>query len=147
MNDEWTTLGALRDGAVFETESGIRAMKTEYISARGAVCCYLLASGEAAWFDQPEYRAAAHNRTRVREIPIDTRASIVGGPIEMRDYDHITLAREHRLEYPADSLGFPTRLPAGTRLHMSKPEPGALGLTYETGAACKAGDWPDGAPR
>lgn len=25
---------------------------------------------------------------------------------------------------------------------MVKPEPGALGITYETGAACKAGDWP-----
>ena len=67
------------------------------------------------------------------------RADIVGGPIEMRDYDYITLAQPHRLEYPADALGFPTKLPAGTKLHMVKPEPGVLGITYETGAACKAG--------
>lgn len=87
--------------------------------------------------DRAAWHAAA---TAVLAQPHE--GTIVGGPIEMRDYDYVTLAQPHRLEYPADALGFPTKLPAGTKLRMVKPAPRALGITYETGAACKAGDWP-----
>lgn len=48
----WITLGELRQGAVFETKAGVRAMKTEYHTFNGGIqCdCYLLESGEAAHF-------------------------------------------------------------------------------------------------
>jgi hypothetical protein len=68
------------------------------------------------------------------------RGTILGGPVEMRDYDHITLAQDHFYASSETAAGM-TIVPAGTRLHMVKPEPGALGISYETGAACRAGEW------
>lgn len=67
----WTTLFDLRSGAIFETRDGVFAVKTRYHSKRGAIDCYLLESGESAWFDQPANRPEAHNATEVREIPPD----------------------------------------------------------------------------
>lgn len=50
------SLRKLRHGAIFETTNGIRAMKTEYRTFDGGKqCdCYLLASGEAAHFQNKD---------------------------------------------------------------------------------------------
>lgn len=45
-------------------------------------------------------------------------ARIVGGPIEMRDYDHLRLAVDHDAVLPD---GTTLRLPAGTLLYMLAP--------------------------
>jgi hypothetical protein len=66
---EWTVLSDLRNGAIFETRDGVIAVKTRYRSRLGAIDCYLLASGESAWFDQPANRPEVHNATEAREIP------------------------------------------------------------------------------
>lgn len=72
--DMWTTLHALPKGAVFETEHGIRAVKSEYRYPSGGIECVLLASGEYANFAQdvadPEASARAHNATRVRPLQV-----------------------------------------------------------------------------
>lgn len=62
--DEWTALRDLREGAVFETRAGIRAVKTEYHTFNDETqCdCYLLESGECAHFDDQD-------DTEVRELP------------------------------------------------------------------------------
>ena len=68
--DDWTTLGELRKGAIFETEDGIRAVKSEYHYGNepGSQCqCVLLESGEYAHFPQK-------NRTRVREIILEANS-------------------------------------------------------------------------
>lgn len=72
------------------------------------------------------------------------QGTVVGGPIEMRDYDYIVLAQPHQLIMPDDTSD--PIVPAGTRLVMLRSEPGSLGLTYESGAACKVGDWPYDSP-
>jgi hypothetical protein len=66
MADGWTTLGLLRDGALFETRDGVRAVKSEYRTfSGGSQCdCYLIASGEAAHFPKGDAEP-------VREIPLD----------------------------------------------------------------------------
>lgn len=96
---------------------------------------------ERAWDDMTTVKA-----TLVRQVvrtmtvwestdgPPEPRA-IVGGPVEMRDYDCITLALDHRVEAPDTERT--TVLPAGSRLYMVKPSPGFLGLTFD-GAAAKA---------
>lgn len=62
----WVPLSELRNGAIFETEEGIRAVKSEY-RTDGKIDCYLLASGEYAHFAiSPDL----HNATKVREIKI-----------------------------------------------------------------------------
>jgi len=50
--EKWVALGELREGAIFETKDGIKAMKTEYHTFCGETQwnCYLLESGEAAHF-------------------------------------------------------------------------------------------------
>jgi len=50
--EKWVSLHELREGAIFETKDGIKAMKTEYQTFNGGTqCdCYLLESGEAAHF-------------------------------------------------------------------------------------------------
>lgn len=72
---EWTTLAELPEGAVFETESGTRAVKSEYHYDNGACKCILLDSGEYAHFCNdpgisPQATAYRHNATKVREIII-----------------------------------------------------------------------------
>lgn len=60
----WTTLRKLRPGALFITDDGTQAVKTEYSNGNGpdSQCqCVLLSSGEYA--DFPE-----KNDTRVRRI-------------------------------------------------------------------------------
>lgn len=64
---EWTTLGALRDGAIFETRDGTRAVKSEYHYTNGGCECVLLASGEYAHFARGGFD---HNGTSVREIEV-----------------------------------------------------------------------------
>lgn len=64
----WVPLHDLREGAVFVTEKGICAMKTEY-RTNFKIDCYLLASGEAAHFSESW---EAHNSILVREIDIPT---------------------------------------------------------------------------
>jgi hypothetical protein len=59
---DWMPLWQLRKGAIFETRSGTRAVKSEYAS--GNQCeCVLLASGEYAHF-------VKGNATEVREIEV-----------------------------------------------------------------------------
>lgn len=65
-NDEpaWTNLESIRCGAVFETQDGVRAVKSEYAYSNGGACqCVLLASGEYAHFPDG-------NSTIVREIRV-----------------------------------------------------------------------------
>lgn len=70
----WLPLSQIRRGAVFETRSGVRAVKTEYRYPNGGIQCVLLASGEYAHFAQevndPNEQARQHNRTEVREIVV-----------------------------------------------------------------------------
>jgi len=61
---DWTTLSALREGAIFTTRDGIRAVKSEYRDG-GKILSYLLASGECAHFSLDP---GEHNATEVREI-------------------------------------------------------------------------------
>jgi hypothetical protein len=63
---------------------------------------------------------------------------IVQGPIEMRDYDEITLVVDHFAVLPD---GRTLDVPAGTKLIMANGG-GGLGLKYEKGSATKA---PEGA--
>lgn len=69
----WTTLAELREGALFVTRKGVRAVKTEYRYPNGGIECVLEASGEYAHFAQdirePTARTRAHNATEVREVP------------------------------------------------------------------------------
>jgi hypothetical protein len=63
----WLTLEKLPKGAIFETEEGCRAVKSEYHYGNAPDSqwqCVLLASGEYAHFPEK-------NRTRVREILLD----------------------------------------------------------------------------
>lgn len=62
----WVPLYELRPGAIFTTEDGIRAVKSEY-RTDGKIDCYLLASGEYAHF---AINPDVHNTTLVREIEI-----------------------------------------------------------------------------
>ncbi len=73
----WTTLGALREGAIFETRDGIRAVKSEYHYTNGGCECVLLASGEYAHFGGGK-GTAVHNAEQVREI--DLPAPTVDAP-------------------------------------------------------------------
>lgn len=79
IKSDWTTLEALRKGAIFETRDGIRAVKSEYRYEYGGIECVLLASGEAAHFDQPGYRPEAHNATEVREVEEWRETAIAAG--------------------------------------------------------------------
>lgn len=56
-----TTLGQLRPGAVFATEDGVYAVKSEYYYPNGQCQCILLASGEYAHFPEK-------NATTVYEV-------------------------------------------------------------------------------
>ena len=47
---KWTTLGQLRDGAIFKTHDGILAVKSEYYTLNAQSECVLLTSGEYAHF-------------------------------------------------------------------------------------------------
>lgn len=68
----WTTLDALRKGAIFETQDGIRAVKSEYwYSTGGAPQCVLLASGEYAHF-------ALKRKEPVREIMLERNRTCDG---------------------------------------------------------------------
>lgn len=74
------------------------------------------------------------------DAPLPTRATILGGPIEMRDYDYLRLAVDHeaQLPYGVDFPGGASRaiyLPAGTTLKMMKP--GGAATTQEGGTANK----------
>jgi hypothetical protein len=61
-NNEWITLEELREGAVFETESGTLAIKTEYYyDTSSQPMCVLLESGEFAHFPEKHL-------TRVKEV-------------------------------------------------------------------------------
>lgn len=70
---DWCKLIDLRQGAVFMTDNGIIAMKTEYRTFNdGAQCdCYLVESGEAAHFKDG-------NNTQVREINVDPVKVLAG---------------------------------------------------------------------
>lgn len=50
INPEATTLWELRKGAIFVTEDGAYAVKSEYRNPDGQCQCILLASGEYAHF-------------------------------------------------------------------------------------------------
>ncbi len=67
----WQTLDALRPGAVFVTEGGILAMKTEYHTFESGTQwnCYLLASGESAHFPNQDTEL-------VREIVFQLRETL-----------------------------------------------------------------------
>lgn len=68
--ESWTVVDDLRPGAVFETQGGILAVKTEYRYSAGGGCqCILLASGENAHFSNS---ATSHDLTPVRELVIET---------------------------------------------------------------------------
>lgn len=60
---QWTTLGELRPGAVFETRKGTKAVKSEYRYSNENLQfeCILLESGEYAHFPEK-------NDTEVRQI-------------------------------------------------------------------------------
>lgn len=63
-SDSWTTLEELRQGAIFVTTGGIRAVKTEYKYGNEPDSqwqCVLLESGEYAHFPDG-------NDTKVKEI-------------------------------------------------------------------------------
>lgn len=62
----WVPLCELRAGAVFVTQSGIKAVKTKYWT-NDLIDCYLLASGEYASFSSS---CAEHNSVLVREIKV-----------------------------------------------------------------------------
>lgn len=65
-DEDWVELGNLREGAVFETEGGNRAVKSEYMYSNNpnAQClCVLLESGEYAHFDKA-------NKELVREVAL-----------------------------------------------------------------------------
>jgi len=67
---KWVTLEELPEGALFETQDGIRAVKSEYRYGNRpnhGIECVLLASGEYAHFAD---NADQHNLTLVREIDI-----------------------------------------------------------------------------
>ena len=66
---EWIVLEELRPGAIFETRTGVRAVKSEYRYPYGGIECVLLASGEAAHFSKTGDRQE-HNGTEVREVDI-----------------------------------------------------------------------------
>lgn len=104
---------------------------------------FLPAGSGIPWDDNNERVHAAWEAAAAAVLAQPHRGTVVGGPIEMRDYDYITLAQPHRLVMPNQPEPI---VPAGTRLFMVKPEPGEIGLTFETGAACKVGDWPDDGP-
>lgn len=60
----WVRLEDLPKGAIFETQDGIKAVKTEYHYNSGVCMAVLLASGEYAHFPEK-------NDTLVREIDIE----------------------------------------------------------------------------
>lgn len=66
---DWMPLKELREGAIFETKDGTRAVKSEYhygdVPNHGCMCI-LLESGEYAHFGNTG--AEAHNATIVREV-------------------------------------------------------------------------------
>lgn len=84
----WQTLESLRPGAVFVTEGGIMAVKTEYHTFEKGTQwdCYLLASGEAAHFPNQDsemvreiliqYRETLHKVT-VNPIPPEMRVLVM----------------------------------------------------------------------
>lgn len=49
---DWQRLEDLRDGAIFETRAGVRAIKSGYRLPGGQPQCILLASGEYAHFPE-----------------------------------------------------------------------------------------------
>ena len=59
----WVPLSELRPGAIFETQDGVRAVKSEYRNVDLAIQCVLLGSGKYAHFHDG-------NATLVREIVI-----------------------------------------------------------------------------
>ena len=70
---KWTSIGRLRNGAIFETRDGIRAVKSEYHYPNGGCECVLLSSGEYAHFCQDDSierfeQGRRHNATHVHEI-------------------------------------------------------------------------------
>ena len=68
----WTTLRDLRPGAVFVTEDGIMAMKTEYHTFNNCTQfnCYLVSSGESAHFKDGDL-------TLVEEIPVHATVALL----------------------------------------------------------------------
>jgi hypothetical protein len=75
-DEGWVPLQDLRDGAVFETQEGVRAVKSEYTYPYGGILCVLLESGEYAHLyrgtpKSTDYTVGQrHNATLVREIEI-----------------------------------------------------------------------------
>ncbi len=121
--DMWTTLHALPEGAVFETEDGIRAVKSEYRYPRGGIECVLLASGEYANFAQdvadPEASARAHNATRVRPLqvapPTDAAALVTEDELAEVERRHLR-AREVWLEKGCDDCAYVSTADGAERL-------------------------------
>jgi hypothetical protein len=74
-SQRWVRLHALREGAVFETAEGIRAVKSEYHYPNGGIECVLIASGEYAHFGDT---AEKHNDVLVRQIVIPDRQAPPG---------------------------------------------------------------------
>ncbi len=67
MVEHWIPLEALRQGAVFETRTGLRALKTDARYALGSCECVLHENGTRLYFDTGG-GAAQHNATEVREL-------------------------------------------------------------------------------
>lgn len=65
--EEWTTIGALRNGAMFLTRDGVLAVKSEYTYPNGGCQVTLLASGEYGHFNQGT-EDVTHNDVAVVEI-------------------------------------------------------------------------------
>ena len=70
---EWVKLHELREGALFETRSGNRAVKSEYHYPWGGIQCVLIASGEYAHFGKVP---SVHNYIEVRELIISSDANV-----------------------------------------------------------------------
>lgn len=107
----WVTLAELRDGAIFETRTGVRAVKSEYHYPYGGIECVLLASGEAAHFSKTGDRCE-HNSTEVREldaIEAEREACAVDLEVEARKADlgvsHALKTGNRRLEEAATAEG------------------------------------------
>lgn len=106
MTMKWQTLDALRPGAVFVTEGGILAMKTEYHTFDGGTQwnCYLLESGESAHFANRDTELVceieigpAPRGISVNPAPPETRALAIDNHRLWKALDMIQSEARHAL--------------------------------------------------